>query len=120
MTSARIVYLYEAMDAAYDAEIIDRHSKALGHAPLIDRNFRSQHEAKTECAEEVARMRRVGVPDPDDSDGEIRVRLSRKDGGHLLLAVEDDGVGWAGVGPAKGKVSARASYARWPRICTAR
>jgi hypothetical protein len=46
MTSARIVYLYEAMDAAYDAEIIDRHSKALGHAPLIDRNFRSQHEAR--------------------------------------------------------------------------
>ncbi len=39
---------------------------------------------------------------PDHSDGEIRVRLRRKDGGRLLLAVEDDGVGWAGVGPAKG------------------
>jgi two-component sensor histidine kinase len=39
---------------------------------------------------------------PDDADGEIRVRLSRKDGGRLLLSVEDDGVGWAGVGPAKG------------------
>src|SRR3974390_100157 len=48
MTSARIVYLYEAMDAAYDAEIIDRHSKALGHAPLVDRNFRADHEGKAE------------------------------------------------------------------------
>jgi len=77
MTSARIVYLYEAMDAAYDAEIIDRHSKALGHAPLIDRNFRSQHEAKTECAEEVARMRRVGVPDPDDRLFDFRTMAER-------------------------------------------
>jgi two-component sensor histidine kinase len=39
---------------------------------------------------------------PDDPDGEIRVRLRRKDGGRLLLAVEDDGVGWAGVGQPKG------------------
>jgi two-component sensor histidine kinase len=39
---------------------------------------------------------------PDDPDGEIRVRLTRKDAGRLLLAVEDDGVGWAGVGEAKG------------------
>jgi two-component sensor histidine kinase len=39
---------------------------------------------------------------PDDPDGEIRVRLARKDAGRLLLAVEDDGVGWAGVGEAKG------------------
>jgi hypothetical protein len=77
MTSARIVCLYEAMDAAYDAEIIDRHSKALGHAPLIDRNFRSQHEAKTECAEEVARMRRVGVPDPDDRLFDFRTMAER-------------------------------------------
>ncbi len=39
---------------------------------------------------------------PDDTDGEIRVRLTRKDGGRLLLAVEDDGVGWTGVGQVKG------------------
>jgi two-component sensor histidine kinase/CheY-like chemotaxis protein len=39
---------------------------------------------------------------PNDADGEIRVRLTRKAGGRLLLAVEDDGVGWAGVGQAKG------------------
>jgi len=77
MTSARIVYLYEAMDAAYDAEIIDRQSKALGHAPLIDRNFRSQHEAKAECAEEVARMKRVGIPDPDDRLFDFRTMAER-------------------------------------------
>ena len=30
------------MDAAYDAAAIHDHSKALGHAPIIDRNFRAQ------------------------------------------------------------------------------
>jgi two-component sensor histidine kinase len=30
------------------------------------------------------------------------VRLTRKDSGRLLLAVEDDGVGWAGIGQTKG------------------
>jgi two-component sensor histidine kinase len=39
---------------------------------------------------------------PNDPEGEIRVRLTRKDAGRLLLAVEDDGVGWAGVGEARG------------------
>ena len=63
MTSARVFYLYDLMDAAYDAAAVARQSKALGHVPLIDRNFRGQHEAKTECAEEVARMKRIGLPD---------------------------------------------------------
>ena len=31
MTSARIAYLYDLMDAAYDAAAIHDHSKALGH-----------------------------------------------------------------------------------------
>ena len=43
-------------------------SKALGHAPIIDRNFRAQHEAKAEWAEEVERMKLIHMPDPDDVD----------------------------------------------------
>jgi hypothetical protein len=43
MTSARIAYLYDLMDAAYDAAAIHDHAKARGHMPIIDRNFRAQH-----------------------------------------------------------------------------
>ena len=62
MTSARVSYLYDLMDSAYDAAAIAAQSVSLGHVPLIDRNFRAQHEAKTECAEEVARMKFIHLP----------------------------------------------------------
>jgi hypothetical protein len=77
MTSARVGYLYEAMDAAYDAAAINAQSKALGHVPLIDRNFRAQNEAKAECAEEVARMKLAGMPDPDDKLFDFRTMAER-------------------------------------------
>ena len=36
MTSKRVTYCYELMDAAYDAaEIID-HARSMGHVPIID------------------------------------------------------------------------------------
>ena len=54
------------MDAAYDAAAIHDHSKALGHAPIIDRNFRAQHEAKAEMGQEIKRMKLIHMPDPDD------------------------------------------------------
>ena len=47
-TGARVSYLYDLMDAAYDAAAIRDHSKILGHAPIIDRNFRVQHELRVE------------------------------------------------------------------------
>ena len=66
VTGARVSYLYDLMDAAYDAAAIHDHSKALGHAPIIDRNYRAQHEAKAEWAKEVERMKLIHMPDPDD------------------------------------------------------
>jgi hypothetical protein len=42
------------------------HGKALGHMPIIDRNFRAQHESKAEWAREVERMKLIHMPDPDD------------------------------------------------------
>jgi hypothetical protein len=54
------------MDSAYDAAATAAPSVALGHVLLIDRNFRAQHEAKSECVEEVARMKFIHLPDPDD------------------------------------------------------
>ena len=66
MTGARLSYLYDVMDAAYDAAAIHDYSKALGHTPIIDRNFRAQHEAKAEWAKQVERMKLIHMPDPDD------------------------------------------------------
>lgn len=40
LTSSRVDYLYDVMDAAYDAGQIYETSKSLGHVPLIDRNRR--------------------------------------------------------------------------------
>jgi len=40
MTTERVDYLYDLMDAAYDAKPIHDVSKALGHVPIIDRNPR--------------------------------------------------------------------------------
>src|SRR5271166_6345694 len=62
---------------AYDAAAIVAQSKALGHVPLIDRNFRGQHEAKAECAEEVARMKFIHLPDPDDALYDFRTMAER-------------------------------------------
>ena len=36
ITSQRVTYLYDLMDAAYDANAIRAHSLALGHRPVID------------------------------------------------------------------------------------
>ena len=77
MTSARIAYLYDLMDAAYDAAAIHDHAKALGHMPIIDRNFRAQHEAKTEWAREVERMKLIHMPDPDDVIFDFRTMAER-------------------------------------------
>jgi hypothetical protein len=77
MTSARVSYLYDIMDAAYDAGAIAQQSQALGHVPLIDRNFRGQIEAKAECAEEVARMKFIRLPDTDDALYNFRTMAER-------------------------------------------
>jgi hypothetical protein len=34
-TPQRVVYLYELMDSAYDADLIDAHSRHLNHVPII-------------------------------------------------------------------------------------
>ena len=46
LTSERVTYLYDLMDAAYDAHQIDAHSRSLGHVPLIAQR-RAQHRPPT-------------------------------------------------------------------------
>ena len=77
MTGARVSYLYDLMDAAYDAAAIHAHSRALGHVPIIDRNFRAQHEVKAEWAREVERMKLINMPDPDDVVYDFRTMVER-------------------------------------------
>jgi hypothetical protein len=40
LTSGKVIYCYDLMDAAYDAEHIWSQSRELGHVPIIDRNPR--------------------------------------------------------------------------------
>lgn len=42
MTSRKVTYLYDLMDAAYDAKRIEETSRDLGHVPITDRNGRGK------------------------------------------------------------------------------
>lgn len=42
MTSDKVSYLYDLMDAAYDAQLIDQTSREFGHVPIIDQNGRGK------------------------------------------------------------------------------
>ena len=77
MTGARVSYLYDLMDAAYDAAAIHAKSEALGHQPIIDPNYRAKHETKAEWAKEVERMKFVNIPDPDDMIYDFRTMVER-------------------------------------------
>src|SRR5271165_576572 len=77
MTGARVSYLYDLMDAAYDAAAIHDHSRTLGHAPIIDRNFRAQQEVKAEWEREVDRMKFIHMPDADDVIYDFRTMVER-------------------------------------------
>ena len=42
MTSRKVTYLYDLMDAAYDAQLIEETSRKFGHVPIIDKNGRGK------------------------------------------------------------------------------
>jgi hypothetical protein len=77
MTGARVTYLYDLMDAAYDAAAIHDRSKALGHIPIIDCNFRVQNQLKAEWEQEVERMKFIRMSDPDDAIYNFRTMVER-------------------------------------------
>lgn len=77
MTSERIDYLYEVMDAGYDAEALHLQSRALGHVALIDPNFRADHALKAEWAAEVKRCSFINMPDFDDVLYDFRTMVER-------------------------------------------
>jgi len=56
MTSGKVTYLYDLMDAAYDANRIEETSRKLGHVPITDRNGRG-HEVLPMAPHEAERYK---------------------------------------------------------------
>ena len=93
MTSARIDYLYDLMDAAYDAQPIYAVSRSLGHVPIIDRNGRGR-EVIPLAPHEAARYKERTVAERFNSrlkeefgGGNVMVRGGKKVGLHLMFGV---------------------------------
>ena len=106
MTSARVDYLYDLMDSAYDTTEIGWHSWLLGHVPIIDVNPRDNDKKKELEREAKARrhashvlpeelrynersnVERVNGRFKDDFGGRhIRVRGHRKVFCHVMFAI---------------------------------
>ena len=66
LSAERTTNLYDLMDAAYDAEPIRQHSRALGHVPLIDINTRRNTALKAERDAEAQRRERIRFQLPED------------------------------------------------------
>jgi transposase len=61
MTTSRVTYLYDLMDAAYDAAAIRQHSVQLGHRPITDhpRRYRKTGERKVPLRKNSRSWKRV-------------------------------------------------------------
>jgi Transposase DDE domain/Transposase domain (DUF772) len=77
LTGQRINYLYDLMDAAYDAAQIAEHSRALGHMPVIDFNCRNDTDGKAAREAEAKRRALLNMPDPDDALYNFRTMAER-------------------------------------------
>jgi hypothetical protein len=80
VSQQRVVWLYDIMDSAYDAEIIIEDCLAAGRVPVIDFNTRRDTALKVELAAERARRRLVNIPDPDDEHYKARTTAERANG----------------------------------------
>jgi len=76
----RVVWLYDLMDAAYDAQPIIDDCLAAGRVPVIDRNTRRDTGLKAEIAAERARRRLIHMPDPRDLTYNERTNAERANG----------------------------------------
>jgi hypothetical protein len=93
LTSARIDYLYELMDAAYDAQPICAVSRSPGDVPIIDKNPRGReiiplapHEAARYKKRTVAEWFN-GRPEEEFGGENVMVRGAKKIRLHLMFGV---------------------------------
>jgi hypothetical protein len=93
MSSAKVDYLYDLMDAAYDAGPIYEVSKSLGHVPIIDKNSRGKevvpmapHEA-TRYNERTAAERFNSRMKEEFGADNVMVRGAQKVKMHLMFGI---------------------------------
>ena len=93
LTSQRVDYLYDLMDAAYDARPIYAVSRSLGHVPIIDKNGRGR-EVSPLAPHEAARYKERTVAERFNSrlkeefgGGNVMVRGGKKVALHLMFGV---------------------------------
>jgi len=93
MSSAKVDYLYDLMDSAYDAGPIYQVSKSLGHVPIIDKNSRGKqtipmapHEA-ARYNERTAAERFNSRIKEEFGAGNIMVKGAQKVMMHLMFGV---------------------------------
>ena len=93
LTAARVINLYDVMDAAYCSPLLRQHSRDLNHIPLIDHNPRGGQ--KIDFAPHAAerfktrtQVERVNARLKDEFGARwVRVRGPAKVTAHLMLAV---------------------------------
>jgi hypothetical protein len=93
LSSERVDYLYDVMDAAYDAKPIYQVSRSLGHVPIIDKNGRGK-EVIPLAPHETVRYRERTVAERFNSRlqeefgaGNVMVRGAEKVKLHLMFGV---------------------------------
>lgn len=90
-TAAKVISLYDLMDAAYDCPQIIEHSKSLGHVPIIDKNTRRDVKAKEELEAEAKALRILNWTSPEktrynqrSSAERVNSRLKDDFGGRMI------------------------------------
>lgn len=93
LTSRKVTYLYDLMDAAYDAKRIAETSREFGHVPITDKNSRGQdvlpmapHEAERYKIRSVAERANSRLKE-DFGANNVMVKGHRKVTLHLMLGV---------------------------------
>jgi hypothetical protein len=76
LTAQRVLNLYDVMDAGYHSDIIDEHSRSLGHVPLIARQSKRDGEKEEKALEKLARET-LNWKYPEEIRYEIRTTVER-------------------------------------------
>jgi hypothetical protein len=102
MSSQRVIYCYELMDSAYDAQHIIEHSRGMGHVPIVDppqrgcqnkstivpRQQRQLSWAEADRYKERTMIERVNGRLKDEFGGrQVRLRGASKIMAHLMFGV---------------------------------
>jgi len=80
LSHQRVTNLYDLMDSAYDSPIIKRHSRSLGHVPIIDINPRGNKKRKHELKAEAHRFKFINFKNPTDIRYNERSNVERVNG----------------------------------------